>query len=137
MTIEQAIEILDPKHRENCDNVETVNEACRMGMEALEKIKPRHLHCENCGKELGKINVSFAKPDGAENTHQLTVHYAGSNTFYFQINNRLKEGKQKSVRCPHCGEYPFKTVTANTHEITRTICSLPFEAKEPKCTNKK
>lgn len=35
MTIDRAIEILDPEHREHYDSIETVNEACRMGMEAL------------------------------------------------------------------------------------------------------
>lgn len=37
MTIERAIEILNPEHREHYDSVETVNEACRMGMEALKR----------------------------------------------------------------------------------------------------
>lgn len=36
MTIDRAIEILDPEHRENYDGMDEVNEACRMGMEALE-----------------------------------------------------------------------------------------------------
>lgn len=35
MTIERAIEILDPEHRENYESIEPVEEACRMGMEAL------------------------------------------------------------------------------------------------------
>lgn len=35
MTIERAIEILDPEHRECYDGMDEVNEACRMGMEAL------------------------------------------------------------------------------------------------------
>ena len=35
MKIERAIEILDPEHREHYDGLEEVNEACRMGMEAL------------------------------------------------------------------------------------------------------
>lgn len=35
MTPERAAEILDPQHREVYDSIETVNEACRMGMEAL------------------------------------------------------------------------------------------------------
>lgn len=52
MTIERAIEILDPEHRENYDSLETVNEACRMGMAALEKIKDGRLsevvHCREC-----------------------------------------------------------------------------------------
>lgn len=37
MEIDRAIEILDPTHREHYDGLEEVNEACRMGMEALER----------------------------------------------------------------------------------------------------
>ena len=37
MTIERAIEILNPEHRECYDGLDEVNEACRMGMEALER----------------------------------------------------------------------------------------------------
>lgn len=37
MTIDRAIEILDPEHRENYDGMEEVNEACRMGMEDLKR----------------------------------------------------------------------------------------------------
>ena len=37
MTIDRAIEILDPEHRENYDGMDEVNEACRMGMEALKR----------------------------------------------------------------------------------------------------
>lgn len=39
MTIERAIEILNPEHRECYDSIETVNEACRMGMQALERTR--------------------------------------------------------------------------------------------------
>nr|DAK68972.1 MAG TPA: Protein of unknown function (DUF551) [Caudoviricetes sp.] len=39
MTIARAIEILDPEHRENYDGMGEVNEACRMGMEALKQTK--------------------------------------------------------------------------------------------------
>lgn len=35
MTIDRAIEILNPEHRECYDGLEEVNEACRMGIEAL------------------------------------------------------------------------------------------------------
>lgn len=37
MTIDRAIEILNPEHREHYDGMDEVNEACRMGMEALER----------------------------------------------------------------------------------------------------
>lgn len=35
MTIERAIEILNPEHREYYDSIKTVNEACRIGIGAL------------------------------------------------------------------------------------------------------
>ena len=39
MTIDRAIETLDPEHRECYDGMDEVNEACRMGMEALERTR--------------------------------------------------------------------------------------------------
>lgn len=33
MTLERAIEILDPEHREHYDSIEPVITACRMGIE--------------------------------------------------------------------------------------------------------
>ena len=39
MTTERAIEILNPEHREHYDSIETVNEACRMGMKALQRTR--------------------------------------------------------------------------------------------------
>lgn len=39
MTIDRAIEILDPEHREHYESIDPVNEACRMGMEALERTR--------------------------------------------------------------------------------------------------
>lgn len=37
MTIDRAIEILNLERREHYDSLDEVNEACRMGMEALER----------------------------------------------------------------------------------------------------
>lgn len=55
MTIERAIEILDPAHRENYKERENglaeVEEACRMGMDALKNIKQIQLM-------LAKIKVT-------------------------------------------------------------------------------
>lgn len=56
MTIDRAIEILDPEHRENYDGMDEVNEACRMGMEALERT--RWIPCSERLPEAGKILVT-------------------------------------------------------------------------------
>ncbi len=39
MTIDRAIEILNPEHREHYESIDPVVEACRMGMEALERTR--------------------------------------------------------------------------------------------------
>lgn len=58
MTYERAAEILDPEHRERYESIEIVNEACRMGREALFRQMPGSPHpdgdesilaCPTCG----------------------------------------------------------------------------------------
>lgn len=91
MTIDRAIEILNPEHREHYDSIETVNEACRMGMEALEKTRwipveerlpesngkndhvgdvlcyvPERKGCRQSGVYLGKL-CHMAADDGSKN----------------------------------------------------------------------
>ena len=56
MTIERAIEILNPEHREHYDSIETVNEACRMGMEALERTRWIPV-TERLPEELEAVNI--------------------------------------------------------------------------------
>lgn len=56
MTIDRAIEILNPDHREHYDGLEEVNEACRMGMEALER--SRWIPCSERLPELRDTRLS-------------------------------------------------------------------------------
>jgi ribosomal protein S27AE len=61
MTTARAAEILDPAHRESYESLGVVEEACRMGREALLLRIPRspfpdgkkstYLACPNCGSE--------------------------------------------------------------------------------------
>lgn len=60
MTIDRAIEILDPEYREHYDGMDEVNEACRMGMEALERT--RWIPCsERMPEELEPVNIEPSK----------------------------------------------------------------------------
>ena len=58
MTIDRAIEILDPEHREHYDGMDEVNEACRMGMEALERGRNAApvVRCRDCIHRQGDDN---------------------------------------------------------------------------------
>lgn len=75
MKIERAMEILDPEHRENYDSIDIVNEACRIGIEALKKQMPLKLipptegeceisMCPNCREPIW--SGDFRKYFGAE-----------------------------------------------------------------------
>lgn len=72
MTYERAAEILDPEHREYFDSLETVKEACRMGMAALKTRIPKSTfepksriscYCPTCGSkdflsnDMGRLNA--------------------------------------------------------------------------------
>lgn len=58
MKIDRAIEILNPEHREHYDGLDEVNEACRMGMEALELERTRWIPCsERLPKKLEPVNI--------------------------------------------------------------------------------
>lgn len=60
MKIDRAIEILDPEHRENYDGMDEVNEACRMGMEALERT--RWIPCSERMPEKDKKVLVYIPP---------------------------------------------------------------------------
>ena len=76
MEIERAIEILDPNHREQYDGIEEVNEACRMGMDALKKeldaediiteAQREMTIYENAAEKLGRMGVIKAAASACE-----------------------------------------------------------------------
>ena len=79
MKIGRAAEILDPEHREQYESLEPVNEACRMGMEALRRLEPRPPH-----------------PDGDE--HLLACPHCGSGEY------RYNEDGNEQRFCGQCGQ---------------------------------
>lgn len=87
MTIERAIEILDPEHREHYDSIETVNEACRMGMAALEKQRPKKPLTE-CAPYVPLINYKCGSCGSL-----LAFNFDERDVVYY--NGRF---------CKHCGQ---------------------------------
>ncbi len=87
MEIERAIEILNPTHREHYESLEPVNEACRMGMEALKKQMPEPLNYEGDGYDQdGNMIFDIAKCPMCGHEFEEGVNDWGSNY------------------CPSCGQ---------------------------------
>ena len=74
MKVERAIEILNPEHREHYESIDPVNEACRMGMEALERA--RWIPCSERLPE-NAMNVIAQFSDGTV----TELRYAGNGIF--------------------------------------------------------
>lgn len=61
MELTRAIEILDPEHREQYDSLEEVNEACRMGMEALKAQLAEGDELEDARREMAIYEEAVEK----------------------------------------------------------------------------
>lgn len=71
MTNERAIEILNPEHREHYDNIETVNEACRIGIRAI--------------KELTELKAKFPSIQVGTPLFEIEDYYSDKNKWYVEI----------------------------------------------------
>lgn len=69
MTIDRAIEILNPEHREHYDGMDEVNEACRMGVEALERT--RWIPCSERLPEIGAAVLTLPELPKEENDETI------------------------------------------------------------------
>lgn len=78
MTIDRAIEILDPEHREHYKSIDPVIEACRMGMEALERTR-----WIPCSERLPERKGYYLTVDKQENVGAyVNVHKFFAGTFH-------------------------------------------------------
>lgn len=78
MTNERAIEILDPEHREHYESIEPVNEACRIGMNAIKRVHELEAENAELHKALDEIKVFGLEMKNGE--VDMTV---GSDTFNY------------------------------------------------------
>ena len=83
MKIDRAIEILDPEHRENYDGMDEVNEACRMGMEALKRT--RWIPCSERLPEIEGWYLTVVKPENSGTYVSIHKFFAATFHCFFQI----------------------------------------------------
>lgn len=91
MTDERAIKILDPEHRENYESIEPVNEARRIGIAAIKRVK--ELEAENAvlKSNLGECEVGYS----------AALHYAREDNKKLQAENTaLRERLDRAIETP-------------------------------------
>ena len=85
MTIDRAIEILNPEHREHYNGLDEVNEACRMGMEALERT--RWIPCSERLPEFDGWYLVMVNPESTGTFVGMHKFYAGAFHSFYRISH--------------------------------------------------
>lgn len=93
MKIERAVEILDPEHREHYDDLEEVNEACRMGMAALKAAQSAAAMIESVLDTLVEVGNGV--------TDEM-LHEAADKLF--SVRDLLEIAEQENTEAPTCGK---------------------------------
>lgn len=108
MTIERAIEILDPDHKEHYESLEPVNEACRMGIKALEWMQT----AQAIHEWTPWISVDDELPDEGDEVLGVAVlqSKSGGNT-YGAISIVFWDATKKRFRLVETERYDTVTIT--------------------------
>lgn len=101
MTDERAMEILDPDHLEYYESIEPVEEACRIGIKAIKRVK--ELESEN-----GELRARLSKMETVE--------------------KELRERLKNAVELPcKVGDTIYQTDTNGTRIFKSTVKNIIFE----------
>ena len=99
MTDERAIEILDPEHREHYESIEPVNEACRIGMEAIRKVK--ELKAENAALRerlnITKMALEYACLETLQSNEQYLEELKEKVNKYIKQSEDVVYGQKNGV----------------------------------------
>lgn len=140
MTIDRAIEILNPTHREHYDGLDEVNEACRMGMEALKR--QRWIPCSEQNK-IGDLKYDAQEREKA--VVQLRKKWQAAEMFIctmcghfdYSIDGNIVYGNKdcgEIVGYPCCKKFtpwiPVSERLPNDGEFVLTYKNGQFEVQE-------
>lgn len=85
------------------------------------------MKCEKCGRELHYINVGHFNHDGSDSDIECrfeeqevdaVVLETDSNWTGYELD---EEEQPRTITCPYCGEFPFKSKEIQTYEIVRVV----------------
>ena len=85
------------------------------------------MKCEKCGKELEHIDINMFDRDGSDDLDSHCFQECEENAVVIDTNSAWAgyelsdEERLETVKCPHCGQFPFKNTEIQVHEIVRLV----------------
>ena len=99
MTPERAIEILDPEHREHYESIEPVEEACRIGIKAIKRVK--ELEAENAALRerlnITKMALEYACLETLQSNEQYLEELKEKVNKYIKQSEDVVYGQKNGV----------------------------------------
>ena len=89
--------------------------------------------CEKCGKAIGHVEINTFDRDGSDfddvafieepedENGERTVALIETNANWTGY-ELTEEEQRETIKCPHCGEFPFKHMEIQVYEIVRLVC---------------
>lgn len=91
------------------------------------------MKCEKCGNEIAHVRISVFTRDGSDIDMIENIRESEEHAVFFDTANNwtgyeLTEAEMmEDIRCPICGEFPFKHKEVQVYDIVRVVC---FKAGE-------
>lgn len=83
--------------------------------------------CEKCGCELAKISIDMFTEDGGNGFESFAIREKAENVVEVETSQNwtgyelLEEEMPGTIRCPHCGAFPFENTNVQVCSVVRLI----------------
>lgn len=83
--------------------------------------------CEKCGRELAEISIDMFAEDGSNGFEGFAIHEKAGNVVEVETSQNWtgyelsEEEMPGTIRCPHCGAFPFEDTNVQVCTVVRLI----------------
>lgn len=94
------------------------------------------MKCEKCGKETDRLIISVFNRDGSDSDQFALIDLVdapvdeegGCDVAILETTQNWtgyglsEEEMMEVIRCPHCGQFPFKHEEVQVYDVVRVVC---------------
>ena len=94
------------------------------------------MKCEKCGNETDRLRIGVFNRDGSDSDdlpyiNEMDAPFdeeGGCSVVIIETNQNWtgygmsEEEMMEDIRCPHCGQFPFKHKEVQVYDIVRIVC---------------
>ena len=96
----------------------------------------QEVRCEKCGAALGHVLVDEFDREGADHFLEYPIIGCETDAAFVDTNQNWtgyglsEEEMPDTIRCPHCGKYPFNDTEIQVYDIVRVVMFREKREKE-------